>query len=98
MQFRIMRHSGLGSPAAPADAIESLWQRLKPGVKLNDDDVSLTRVGAQIWLTWGPDVSTSPDSRERSEIGRSAVVNLVRSVCEQSPELEFGWFAVGFID
>jgi hypothetical protein len=98
MQFRIMRHSGIASPAAPAEAMERLWQRLQPSLATSEDDISLARVGAQIWVTWGPDVRFSPDSRERFEIGRATVVNMVRSVCEHAPELEFGWFAVGFID
>jgi hypothetical protein len=98
MQFRIMRHSGLAAPAAPADAMELLWERLQSNLEPNDDAVSLARVGAQIWVTWGPDLGTSPDSRERSEIGRSAVANIVRSVCEHSPDLEFDWFAIGLID
>ena len=98
MQFRIMRHSGLASPAPPAEAMELLWQRLGPSLESNDEDVSLARVGAQIWVTWGPDVRFSLDSRERFEIGRATVVNMVRSACEHAPELEFGWFAVGFID
>ncbi len=98
MQFMITRHSGLASPAAPADAVELLWPRLQPSLQPNDEGISLARVGAQIRVTWGPDVGSSPDSRERSEIGRAAVAKIVRSVCEQAPELEFGWFAVGFVD
>jgi hypothetical protein len=98
MEFRIMLHSGLSSRAAPPEAMELLWQHLEPSVQSNEDDVSLARVGAQIWVTWGPDVSSSPDSRERFEIGRTAVADIVRSVCEDAPELDFGWFAVGFVN
>jgi hypothetical protein len=78
--------------------MDLLWERLQTGLEPTDDDVSLARVGAQIWVTWGPEVGSSPDARERSEIGRRTVANIVRSVCEHAPELEFDWFAVGFID
>jgi hypothetical protein len=98
LEFRITSHSGLASSARSADAIDLLWDRLQRGGGAVDDDVSFARVGNQIAVTWGPQVEASPERRERSEIGRAAVLNIVRQACEQAPaELEFNWFAVGFI-
>jgi hypothetical protein len=78
--------------------MDLLWARLQGGRGPIDDDASFARVGNQISVTWGPEVEASPERRERSEIGRAAVLNIVRQACEQAPEeLEFNWFAVGFI-
>lgn len=92
MKFRISSHSGLRSPARPADAIELLSERL--GAK--HEDASFARVGAEIWVNWGEDVLTSMGRDERSEIGRRAVLEIVREACESAPGLESDWFAVGF--
>jgi hypothetical protein len=98
LEFRITSHSGLTSPARSADAMDLLWERLQRGGG-PDDDASFARVGNQISVTWGPALEASPERRERSEIGRAAVLNIVREACEQAPkELEFNWFAVGFLD
>ena len=101
MQFRITSHSGLASRTRPDNAIDLLWQRLQEVDRSIDgpidDEASFARVGRQIWVTWGPDVVASPERRERSEIGRSAVAGMVREACEVAPELDFDWFAVGFI-
>jgi hypothetical protein len=77
--------------------MDLLWQRLGPGGGTIDDEASFARVGDQIWVTWGPEVAASPERRERSEIGRSAVMEIVRQACSDAQELEFDWFAVGFI-
>jgi hypothetical protein len=78
--------------------MDLLWERLQRDRGPVDDDASFARVGNQISVTWGPALEASPERRERSEIGRAAVLNIVRQACEQAPqELEFNWFAVGFI-
>jgi hypothetical protein len=101
LQFRITSHSGFTSPARPENAIDLLWLRLQAIDRSADgpidDEASLARVGRQIWVTWGPGVVASPERRERSEIGRSAVAEMVREACENAPELDFDWFAVGLI-
>ncbi len=85
----------------PNNAIDLLWDRLqgidRPIDGPIDEEASFARVGRQIWVTWGPDVMASPERLERSEIGRSAVAEMVREACEEAPGLDFGWFAVGFI-
>ncbi len=102
MQFRITSHSGLASRARRDDAIDLLWHRLQEVDRSIDGPIdaeaSFARVGRQIWVTWGLDLVASPERRERSEIGRSAVVGMVREACEDAPELDFDWFAVGLIN
>jgi hypothetical protein len=92
MRFKITSHSGLRSPTRPADAMDLLWERL--GAK--HGDATFARVGAEIWANWGEDVLTSMGGDERSEIGRLAILNVVREACESAPGLELDWFAVNF--
>ena len=42
----------------------------------------------------GEDAPISMERDEREEIGRRAVLDIVRSVCERAPELKSDWFAV----
>lgn len=87
MQFNITPHSAYDPPA---DAVELLWQRLGP----RRDGVSFARVGAQITARTGEDAPVSMTRDERGEIGRRAVLNAVREVCEGAPELNSDWYAV----
>jgi hypothetical protein len=87
VQFRISPHSGFG---APDDAVELLWQRL--GVRR--DEVSFAKIGSDITARTGEDAPVSMTSDERSEIGRRAVLDAIREVCEGAPDLESDWFAV----
>jgi hypothetical protein len=85
--FRITLHSGF---AAPAHALEELWQRLDG----NHDDARFANAGAEITVTWGEDAPISMERYEREEIGRRAVLDIVHDVCARAPELESDWFAV----
>jgi hypothetical protein len=85
--FRITLHSGF---AAPADALDLLWQRLDS----KRDDARFARVGAEIRATWGEDAPISMERDEREEIGRRAVLDIVCDVCTRAPELRSDWFAV----
>jgi hypothetical protein len=76
----------------PANAIDLLWQRLDGG----DDEVSFERDGSDITAAWGEDAPVAMESDERAEIGQRAVFRIVRDVCEDAPELELEWFAIGF--
>jgi hypothetical protein len=76
----------------PDDAIDVLWQRLGT----SRDGTTFARVGAEISATWGEDVPASMARDERAELGRRAVLAILRDVCESAPELELDWFAVGF--
>jgi hypothetical protein len=73
----------------PANAIDLLWQRLGA----SHDEVSFAKVGDEIRATWGEDVPVSMERDERAEIGRRAVLDIVRDACERTPELELDWFA-----
>jgi hypothetical protein len=90
VEFRITRHSGATLSAPPADALDSLWQRL--GAKR--DEVSFARVGDEIRATASEDLPVSMPWDERAEIRRRVVLDIVRGVCEQAAELEWDWFAV----
>jgi hypothetical protein len=87
--FRITLHSGA---AAPADALDLLWQRLDG---YGGGDARFAKVDAQIRATWGADAPISMERDEREEIGRRAVLDIVCEVCERAPELRADWFAVG---
>lgn len=87
MQFNITPHSVYDPPA---DAVELLWQRLGA----SRDDVSFAKVGAQITARTDEDAPVSMTRDERAEIGRRAVLNVVREVCEGTPGLNSDWYAV----
>jgi hypothetical protein len=87
--FRITRHSGT---APPADAIELLWDRL--GAR--HEETTFSRVGVEIRAMWGEaDASSARD--ERVEVARGEILDIVRGVCEQTPELNYDWYAVSFM-
>jgi hypothetical protein len=89
VRFRISRHSGSGH-SAPTDAVEQLWQQL-PAKR---DEASFGKVGAEIRAEWGIDAPVSHERDEREEIGRRIVLEIVRDVCERTPELKADWYAV----
>jgi hypothetical protein len=88
VNFSITCHSGF---AAPAGAIEALWQRLDAP----HDDARFTKVGGEIRAMWGADAPVSMERDEREEVGRLAVLEIVREACDGTPELKSDWFAVG---
>jgi hypothetical protein len=88
VNFRITRHSGW---AAPDDALDTLWERLGS----RREEASFAKRGAEIRATWGNDAPSSIDRYEREEVGRAAILEIVRDVCEQAPGLSSDWFAVG---
>jgi hypothetical protein len=87
VQFRITPHSGF---TAPADALETLWQRL--GARR--DEVSFAKIGSEITARTGDEAPVSMTRDERVEIGRRAVLDAVRDVCEGAADLKSDWFAV----
>ena len=91
MKFRITSHTGFRGSTRPPDALELLAEQL--GARR--DDVSFARVGSEIVATWGEDVPSSMERDERAEIGRGVIFEIVRDVCERTPELRLDWFAVG---
>jgi len=91
VKFRITSHTGFRGSTRSPDALELLAEQL--GARR--DDVSFARVGSEIVATWGEDVPSSMERDERAEIGRGVVFEIVRDVCERTPELRLDWFAVG---
>lgn len=87
MEFRITRHSG---HPAPPDAIELLGRRL--GAR--DEDVTFTASAAEIRAVWGSEADAAIERSVQSEVGRRAVFEIVRRICERAPELDADWFAV----
>jgi hypothetical protein len=59
------------------------------------EEASFAKAGAEIRVRWGRDAPSSIDRYEREEVGRIAILETVRKVCEQAPELRSDWFAVG---
>jgi len=92
VKFKITAHSGFIASARPGNAVDLLWERLGAV----SDDVAFARAGDGIVATWEQDAPTSMEQDERAEIGRRTVFEIVRDVCERSPELDLEWFAVGF--
>ncbi|HTW41294.1 MAG TPA: hypothetical protein VMD79_03155 [Solirubrobacteraceae bacterium] len=91
MQFKITPHSVFDPPD---DALELLWVRLAP----SREEVSFAKVGALISARTDEDAPVSMTRDERVEIGRRAVLDVVREVCEGAPELKSDWFAVSSED
>jgi hypothetical protein len=87
VRFRITHHSGF---AAPPEALELLWAQL--GARR--DGVSFAKVGRDIRAMTQEDAPVSMTSDERLEIGRRAVLEVVREACDGVPGLESDWFAV----
>jgi hypothetical protein len=87
VKFRISRHSGF---AAPADALDLLWQRLQD----DHDGIRFAQFGSEIRATWKESPSTPKERDVREEIGRRAVLSVVFAVCDSSPELKSDWYAV----
>jgi hypothetical protein len=87
VELTITLHSGF---TAPADALELLWQQIGP----KRDGTRFLKGAGEIRATWGEDAPVSMERGEREEIGRRAVLEVVRDVCERTPELSSDWFAV----
>ncbi len=88
MRFKITRHSGF---APPDDALDLLlrsdWARTATAS-------SFAKVGAEIWATLEADAPVSMTHDERADIGRRAVLDVMREVCDGAPGLNSDWFAV----
>jgi hypothetical protein len=89
VRFRITRHSGSGSPP---DALELLWEHLQGR---NDDGVAFNRRGSELGASFGEDAPAAMERDEREEVGRLAVLESLREICERVPGLRFDWYAVG---
>ncbi len=87
MDFAITLHSG---SAAPPDAIDLLWAALGS----TRDGARFTRRGAEITARWEADAPVSMERDEREDIGRRAILSLVRDVCEGGPGLKSDWYAI----
>jgi hypothetical protein len=88
--YRITPHLGSPRPRWNAEAMELLWRRLD----LSLGDTSFSKVGPEITATWQLDAPFPVERDELIELGRLAVLEIVRDVCRRAPELEFEWFAV----
>ena len=88
--YRITPHLGSPRPRWDAEAMQLLWHRLD----LSRGDMAFSRVGPEITATWQLDAPFPVERDELIELGRLAVLEIVRDVCRRAPELEFEWFAV----
>jgi hypothetical protein len=88
--YKITPHLGSPRPRWHAEAMELLWHRLD----LSRRDTSFSKVGPEITATWQLDAPLPVERDELIELGRLAVLEIVRDVCRRAPELEIEWFAV----
>jgi hypothetical protein len=90
--FKITRHAGSrrSTRPRPANAMDLLWRRLD----VSRGDASFAKVGPEISATWQMDAPGRVPRDELSAVGRLAVLDVVREVCEHAPELELEWFAI----
>ena len=70
--------------------MEQLASRLGP----RREEVAFSKVGNEIWAVLESEPPVSMTQDERADIGRRAVLEVVRDVCDAAPELESDWFAV----
>lgn len=88
MDFRITIHSGYNAPAGAL-------ARLAEALGARRGAARFAKVGTEIRVSWSADLPISMERDEREEIGRIAILDIVREVCGQAPEqLELRWFAV----
>jgi hypothetical protein len=87
VDFRITPHAG---SAAPVDALDLLWQELEQ----RRGRVRFAKRGAEIRAMLRDDAPVSMERDEREEIGRRAVLDILREVCDGAPQLKLDWFAV----
>ncbi len=87
MKFRVTRHSAVKPPEG---ALELLSLHIPP----RREDVAFSRTGSEIRARVDRDEAVWMTQDERLEIGRQAVLDIVREVCERSPELKLDWFAI----
>jgi hypothetical protein len=87
VDYQITRHSGF---AAPDDALDLLWASL--GAR--HEDALFSKGVREIRARWTVDVPVAMESNERQELGRAAIFEIVRTVCERTPGLRADWYAV----
>jgi hypothetical protein len=87
--FGITPHSGA---KAPADALQLLWERLE-GRRFGE--IAFNRAGYAINASVGQEAPISMERDEREEVGRLAVLERLREICDDAPELRIEWYAVG---
>jgi hypothetical protein len=70
--------------------MELLWERLDT----THNEGLFAKAGLEITATWQVDSPPPVERDEFIELGRLAVLEIVREACSRAPELEFDWFAV----
>ncbi|HEV2980850.1 MAG TPA: hypothetical protein VGX51_05425 [Solirubrobacteraceae bacterium] len=88
--YTITPHLGSSRPRWNAEAMDLLWHRLD----LSRRDTAFLKVGTEITATWKLDSPIPVERDELVQLGRLAVLEIVRDVCRRAPELEFDWFAI----
>jgi hypothetical protein len=86
MRFKITIHARSG---APPDALERLMACLGE----RRGDFSFSKAATAINARWRREASIGM-REEEAEIGRRSAWELVRDVCEASPDLKPDWYAV----
>jgi hypothetical protein len=88
VDFLITLHSGYG---APEGAIERLAEALGP----RRGGARFGKVGREIRASWSEEMPISMERDEREELGRLAMLEILRDLCDgSSGELDLRWFAV----
>lgn len=87
MRFTVTKHTAV---KPPEEAVEMLSSQ----IPARRQDVAFSRIGGEIRARVDRDDAVWMTTDERVEIGRKAVLDILREVCERSPELKLDWFAI----
>ena len=87
MRFRVTRHAAMKPPEGALELLSSLIPKRR-------EDVVFSQIGSEIRARVDRDDCVWMTQDERAEIGRAAVLGVVRDVCDRSSELKLDWFAV----
>jgi hypothetical protein len=88
VDFRITPHSGYGAP-------EGAIERLAEALGSRRGAARFGKVGGEIRASWSDELPVSMERDEREELGRVAILEILRELCDgSSGNLDLSWFAV----
>jgi hypothetical protein len=88
VDFSISRHT---ADAPPSDALELLWPQLE---RARHRDLRFRKARDEIRVIASDEASVPMADDEWAEDRRRTIMEIVRSICEQTDDLEFRWYAI----